>query len=156
MFPLCVFPQFVLYSNLFWEHPGIIQEPPRISLEAAGVSKDHFEGILWWRNISRNPKIMTIYFSMFPAAIVDETRPIRLVLFPYAIPITKKLEKGKNKLANSTNKRRKTETLVFPEQIFFVLVICRTINWFKWGTETLVYVSKIVCVFCIFGGINWF
>jgi len=37
---------------------GSIQRPPGISLEVAGVSRDHFGGILWWSDFSRKHKIM--------------------------------------------------------------------------------------------------
>jgi len=48
-----------LISFYFWsilEHPGSTQGPPRISLEAAGASKDLFVGSLRSRDFPRNPR----------------------------------------------------------------------------------------------------
>ena len=38
--------RFEFYFGGIWEDPGITPGPPRISLEAAGVSREHFGGIL--------------------------------------------------------------------------------------------------------------
>jgi len=54
------FHEFVMCILIYF---GIIQEPPRISLQTVAVSRDNFGGILRWSDFSRNPTIMKIYVS---------------------------------------------------------------------------------------------
>ena len=52
-FPLFLFLNFYGFVAYFGRHRG----PPRISLRAAGATRDHFGGILCSSDFSRNPKI---------------------------------------------------------------------------------------------------
>ena len=58
---------------------------PRISLDAAGVSRDLFGGILWWSDFSRNPKFMTNKLcKCFPWLFSTKLGPIDSYdCFPY-------------------------------------------------------------------------
>ena len=72
---IMILSSFLFYFRSIQEDPGSLQGPPRIC-------RDHFGGILWWSDFSRNPKIMNIDFPVFPVTVFDGTRPIRLVWFP--------------------------------------------------------------------------
>ena len=63
----------VLFSFILGA-PGSIQGSSRISLEAAGVSRDHFGGILYSSDFPRNPKIIKNWLLSVSRDIFDEIR----------------------------------------------------------------------------------
>ena len=60
MFPLCMFGICIIlfYLGSIQEHPGSIQGPPRLNLEAAGATRNHFGGVLCWSDSLKKPESM--------------------------------------------------------------------------------------------------
>ena len=54
--------------------------PPRISLGAAGATKDHFGGIRSFSDFSRTPKIKKIAFWVFPATVSNKIQGKRCAI----------------------------------------------------------------------------
>ena len=76
----------MLFLVVFWGASGSIQGSSRISLEAVGVSRDNFGGILSSSDFPRIPEIMEIDFRVFPVTVLTKLGAIDAESWPGHFP----------------------------------------------------------------------